>query len=207
MIECVPLDIGKHDLDKTAGLIYHTEPAFIGKFFGRDEAKAREKLSALVLRECNTFSHNHISIAVDGAHVLGVLVAYRVGGFSSKGEAREFLSTMGVPDLARLVFWEVILSRILSRRGNAGPDDFYISNLSVDAAMRGRGIGTALLGTARARAEAEGCSRMTLHVAVDNPRARSLYERYGFKETGKKVLRLDPRIGTYLMAKELVPRA
>lgn len=43
------------------------------------------------------------------------------------------------------------------------------------------GVGTALLAAVRARAEAEGCGKVSLEVMNSNDGARRLYERCGFK--------------------------
>jgi RimJ/RimL family protein N-acetyltransferase len=57
-----------------------------------------------------------------------------------------------------------------------------LRNLRVDEAERGRGIGTAIV---RAAEERVGSGRLTVRVALDNPRARALYERLGYRGTGE----------------------
>jgi GNAT superfamily N-acetyltransferase len=57
-----------------------------------------------------------------------------------------------------------------------------LRNLRVDAAERGRGIGTALI---RAAEERVTPGRLTVGVGLDNPRARALYERLGYRGTGE----------------------
>ena len=49
---------------------------------------------------------------------------------------------------------------------------------------RGRGIGKALMGAALQAAKEKGFSRVELTVRVDNPRAKKLYEQFGFAEEG-----------------------
>jgi RimJ/RimL family protein N-acetyltransferase len=49
---------------------------------------------------------------------------------------------------------------------------------------RGQGIGTALLRAALDAAKAKGLTRIELTVRADNPRARQLYERFGFVHEG-----------------------
>jgi [ribosomal protein S18]-alanine N-acetyltransferase len=48
----------------------------------------------------------------------------------------------------------------------------------------GEGIGAALLSELLAEATRRGCREVFLEVRVDNPRAQSLYRRYGFTEVG-----------------------
>ncbi len=59
-----------------------------------------------------------------------------------------------------------------------------ITNLHVVEELRGRGIGTALIGAAEDRARAAGFERISIGVAEENPRAAKLYERLGYDDTG-----------------------
>jgi ribosomal protein S18 acetylase RimI-like enzyme len=58
----------------------------------------------------------------------------------------------------------------------------YISDLAVDAAFEGQGIGRTLLETAEEWARTKGYRLLALYVFSGNRRARQLYEKYGFKE-------------------------
>lgn len=60
----------------------------------------------------------------------------------------------------------------------------YVGDLGVVEEMRGRGVGTALLNYGLELAKKKGMRRYVIDVSVDNPRARQLYERFGFKITG-----------------------
>jgi GNAT superfamily N-acetyltransferase len=57
-----------------------------------------------------------------------------------------------------------------------------LRNLHVEEAVRGRGVGTAIVRAAEARVTP---GRLTVGVALDNPRARALYERLGYRGTGR----------------------
>lgn len=57
-----------------------------------------------------------------------------------------------------------------------------LHDVAVLATHRGRGIGRALLQAAEAEARNLGCCRLTLEVQEDNTPARSLYERFGFRD-------------------------
>lgn len=65
------------------------------------------------------------------------------------------------------------------------PGMHYVANLGVDERWRSRGIGRALLAHERERARTLGRDVLALDVAVDNPRARRLYESLGFVATGE----------------------
>ena len=56
----------------------------------------------------------------------------------------------------------------------------YLAHLGVVPALRGRGIGRALVAELIRRGVARGCARIELDVAATNPRAQALYERLGF---------------------------
>jgi ribosomal protein S18 acetylase RimI-like enzyme len=58
----------------------------------------------------------------------------------------------------------------------------YISDLAVDAAFEGQGIGRQLLETAEEWARTKKYRLLALYVFSGNRRARLLYEKYGFKE-------------------------
>ena len=62
----------------------------------------------------------------------------------------------------------------------------YLAHLGVEPALRGRGIGAALVDHLAAQAAALGRMPLALDVAVGNPRAQALYERCGFAVTGER---------------------
>lgn len=57
-----------------------------------------------------------------------------------------------------------------------------IHDLAVLPEHRGRGVGHALLQAAEEHARRTGCCKLTLEVQEDNPRARALYDRFGFED-------------------------
>lgn len=57
-----------------------------------------------------------------------------------------------------------------------------LNHLEVDPAYRGRGIGTELIRAAERLVTRHGHRRVAIGVGVDNPRARALYERLGYRE-------------------------
>ncbi|WP_316529502.1 GNAT family N-acetyltransferase [Kitasatospora brasiliensis] len=61
-----------------------------------------------------------------------------------------------------------------------------IWQLGVHPALRSCGIGTLLIRSAERRITARGLARAELGVEEDNPRARALYERLGYREYGRE---------------------
>ena len=62
-----------------------------------------------------------------------------------------------------------------------GRNTWYVANFGVSAALRGQGIGAALLQRQIAHAQAIGKRKFALDVAATNPRAQQLYERLGLR--------------------------
>ena len=67
----------------------------------------------------------------------------------------------------------------------AHPRSGYIHQVVTHPALRGRGIGTALIVELQRRISARGCTWVMLAVEDENPRARALYERLGYASWGR----------------------
>jgi ribosomal protein S18 acetylase RimI-like enzyme len=83
-------------------------------------------------------------------------------------------------------------------------DEICLIAMWVRPLARGRGVGDLLVETAVQHAATQGLSRVTLDVAVDNLSARRLYERRGFRPTGRTgALPHDPGVAEVEMARQL----
>lgn len=60
----------------------------------------------------------------------------------------------------------------------------HVTALSVDASVRGRGLGELLLRRLMGRARVRGVPVVKLEVRADNPAAKALYDKAGFVKTG-----------------------
>lgn len=65
-------------------------------------------------------------------------------------------------------------------------DEIHINNVAILPEMRGQGMGTTLMHRVFAEARQLGAHRATLEVRASNERARSLYERLGFRVSGTR---------------------
>lgn len=74
-------------------------------------------------------------------------------------------------------------------------DEGELANIAVEPAMRGTGIGKALLEHVLAAARTDGVANLFLEVRVSNRVAIALYTRYGFERVGQ-------RRGYYTLPKE-----
>lgn len=65
-------------------------------------------------------------------------------------------------------------------------NEIHINNVALRPALRGQGLGTALMHHVFAEARRLGATRATLEVRASNDRARRLYERLGFSVSGTR---------------------
>ena len=107
----------------------------------------------------------------------------------SAGEERRYLKAIRRHEHAAVFVAEAddgaIVGRLsLSRDGH--PASVHVADLGlmVDAAVRRRGVGTALLGAAVEWARATGVRKLELHVFPHNEAAIALYEKFGFEREG-----------------------
>lgn len=74
------------------------------------------------------------------------------------------------------------LFRPLQELENLAPNSWYVNVLACFPQERGKGLGTKLLALAEEIARSKNLSRMSVIVSDDNPGARRLYERTGYRE-------------------------
>jgi ribosomal-protein-alanine N-acetyltransferase len=65
-------------------------------------------------------------------------------------------------------------------------DEAHLLNVAVSAGKHGQGLGRFLLNQAVACARGLGMTSMLLEVRPSNTRALRIYERYGFKQIGRR---------------------
>ncbi|GAA0495750.1 putative N-acetyltransferase YycN [Paractinoplanes deccanensis] len=63
----------------------------------------------------------------------------------------------------------------------------FVHNVAVEAGLRRRGYGRAIMLAAERWCHDNGLTRMSLHVFAHNTGARALYEQLGFAETGRNM--------------------
>jgi ribosomal-protein-alanine N-acetyltransferase len=113
-------------------------------------------------------------------------MAQTFGGMRPRLAVEQYLRPEGA--------WALIAT--LDRGGAARPAGFVLArtvleeseifSIGVAPADRRRGVGEALVATARQIAERGGAAAIYLEVGVDNPGARALYEKCGFDVVGRR---------------------
>ncbi|MFS0824789.1 GNAT family N-acetyltransferase [Bacillus sp. 1P02SD] len=176
----------KKDANKVAELIHIAIHDIAEQLTGQTKKeKIRKTLSQYFCEENNRLSYQNIIIADILGEVAGILIIY-------PGE-----------DAPRLD--EPILKRLKKKSRNekifldkeADEGDYYVDTICVDDRFRGYGIGTLLLKESEKIALEKGYSRVSLNVAHDNPIAKKLYKRMGYKE--QKVIQINQHPYDYMV--------
>lgn len=177
----VDLRAARPDDGAAAGeLLFDTGPAMQRVVLGGgDEEVARRFLEHGFRAARGCFSHVHGVVAEVGGEVGGVALAYPAADKPEEDRELARLAIAWFPVLAATRLFATGM-RVAPLFGTIPPDAYYLASLGVRADLRGRGIGAALISRVVEEARRRGHPRCALHVAVDNPGARRLYERFGF---------------------------
>ena len=121
----------------------------------------------------------HAISAVDGAgRLLGVAGVKTHAGGLLRGRHADLAAVYG--HLGGL--WRGAALSLYDRP--VEPGVLLMDGLFVASPARGRGVGTRLLAAVADRARQEGCGEVRLEV-IDGNRARTLYDRFGFRAAGR----------------------
>lgn len=77
--------------------------------------------------------------------------------------------------------FRAMLFLLLFHAADFPASELYLETMAVHPAARGRGVGGALLGFAEREARRRGRATLSLYCIRDNPRARALYVRHGYR--------------------------
>ena len=103
-------------------------------------------------------------------------------------QAQVLVAVLPPPDGARIVGPRIVGTVTVATRGGryaeqAGPDEAVVRMLVTDPAVRGRGIGDALMRACLDAARQDGCRRVRLSTQPGMAAAHRLYKRLGFVRT------------------------
>lgn len=172
--------------------------------FGRVHLSVDEILAGLFSLEGNRFSRGAANLAEMDDEPVGLLVS-----FPGRESARRNIVTgvslfklCGLSDLLRLSARALSIAEGVETRR----DEYYLANLAVFPAFQGRGVGSSLLAHAEHKARGTGLKKCSLIVDTENPAARRLYERFGYRVVFTKTYpgpAADAHAGYHRMVKEL----
>jgi ribosomal-protein-alanine N-acetyltransferase len=120
-----------------------------------------------------------------GAAEAEVLARVHALGFDPPWPAKDIATLFEGPGVFGFLVYEgeaavgMILCRVVL-------EDAEVLTVAVDPAVRGRGIGRALVEASAVKAAAAGATAVFLEVAVDNAPALALYKRAGFHRAGMR---------------------
>lgn len=175
------LDIKKHSPHKVAELLYETDRTILNFFYG-NKANASRILEKLIRLGENNLGHENIYVVTQDEVVTGVLL-YFGGNHHKLGELKFLFKNLNLVDAIRFLLIDLKDSLILSHLEKC---DFYLAGVAVHEKFRGQGVGNFMLNQGINKARQKGCKRVVLDVALDNPGAKRLYERVGFKVFDKR---------------------
>ncbi len=169
---------GPVEADRVGAWLHETDPHIFGRLHGGNEALSRRHLALQWAAGSGLHSHVHSMAAWGDSTLSGVAIGYDARRLVSQElpEFRNAIRMIGGRRAMRMLGWWMRHGRKLIPPVPRGA--WYLMHLAVDPDQRGRGIGRALLEERAAHAAAQGCARLCLDVAEDNPALR-LYLRAG----------------------------
>jgi len=173
----------KEEVDQAVPLIYSSGPPSFEYVFKNDKVTAQDFLRYAFVREGGEFSYqNHYSLYWEDKLVgIGsVFDAKEAGGFVLADAMNIFrfykFGSLG-PVQSGLKIEKLIL---LPKK-----KEIAIAHLGIEPHMQGKGLGTKLIELLKTKANKTAESIWVLDVSEENPRAKALYDRLGFKVTKK----------------------
>lgn len=167
----------------------------------RNREEAIAVLSELWRKRGNRFSFEHGRIFETEDGPAGLALGYLhddMAGLDS-GTIKDLMALRAVRMILAILRSPIVAWRLMSSR-ESEPGDWYLCVLAADPRFRGRGVGTALLEDSESRARTCGARALSLTVAAENPQARRLYHRFGFRDRGE--MRIG-RFSAFRMVKEI----
>lgn len=168
------------DVDEAIKLIYSSGPAAFEYVFKNEEVNALEFLKYAFIREDGEFSFdNHYSLYYKEELVgIGSIFDEKRASTFTLSDAINILKFYGLSSFSIMIHGLKIEQIIKLPKGN----EIAIAHLGIKEEYRGRGLGTYLIENLIKKYKGEH-SNYVLDVSEENPRAKSLYERLGFKVT------------------------
>jgi ribosomal protein S18 acetylase RimI-like enzyme len=178
------------DASVAAELIYESSHELLGFMF-KDHATACKVLAKLYRKKRGHFSHSFVhTAAIDGA-VVGAELGYDKATLSKQ----DLPGTIWLMLSSPVRLWLHLALKVGPAVGKYVPkpsdNSYYINNIAVSSACRGKGVGQQLIEDIKRRAKQAGYTSVELDVTSVNQGAIGFYQKQGFKavsESGSKEL-------------------
>lgn len=173
------LEIRKADYEdstEVAALLLLAMEEIVYEFLGKKySGEASDFMRHMVSTEANQYSYRNAFVAVIDGKIAGALIVY-------DGALLEELRK----PVARYIAART--QKPFQPEDETCAGEFYIDSIGVDPKQQGQGIGRSLLQYVIGEyVEKQGLT-LGLLVEKENPAARRLYEKVGFRKTGEKTL-------------------
>lgn len=167
------------NMNEIAKLIYDTDPYIYPYWFEEDINKCLEFFKEEMLKDGFLFNYNNLYVAYDSTidKIVGVICAI------DKSVNLEYdYHKLGQVDDKYKKVTEHYIKPILDEVEEFDDETIYIPNVCIDKTLRGKRIGTKLLGYFIGQMEKVGFDKFALDCLLHNLQAKNLYHGLGFKE-------------------------
>ncbi len=171
------------DVEDAHRLIYSAGVEGFDYVFEQKDIKALDFMRYAFLEGSGFFGYRVHVVAELDSRVVGIGSFYSGHEYNamSMGTGKQLFKFYGIRNLLPVTIRSYYA---MSLTPPPKKDMEYVADLGVAEDMRGKGIGSALLNHQKEVARRKNRRVYALDVALDNPRAQKLYERFGFKVTG-----------------------
>ena len=160
----------KENITNLSLLILNAIGTIANTLTGENERnKILETLDLYISMDINRISYNNIYTYKIENELAGLIIAYN----SNK------IKELDAPILNHLKSKNIFLK---SFDKECFKDEFYIDTVSVSPSFQGRGIAKELFSFAEQKAKELDFKKLSLLVDFENPKAKALYEKLGFKD-------------------------
>ena len=167
------------NMREIAELIYDTDPYIYSFWFNNNKERCIEFLNEEMKKEGFIFNYNNLYIAYDKTlyKIVGILCAID----KSVNLEYRYEELQKVNDNYKITVAQYIMP-IIDEVKSYDNETIYIPNVCIDKSLRGRKIGTKLLGYYIKQMEKEGFNKFALDCLLHNLPAKNLYHSLGFRE-------------------------
>lgn len=167
------------NLSQIAELIYNTDPYIYPYWFDNNEDKCKDFFKDAILQEGFLFHYDNLYVAHDITtnEIIGVICA--IDKSVNLNYNYEPLREINA-QYKKVV--DDYIKPILDEVEEYDKDTIYIPNVCINKELRGKRIGTKLLGYFISQMEKAGFNQFALDCLLHNLPAKNLYHGLGFKE-------------------------